>query len=36
MTKTHDVFNQAPARADVDEFTSNVALVEAVNRYGAS
>ena len=33
---THQVFNQAPPRVDVDEFGSNVALVEGVARYDAS
>ncbi|WP_433604377.1 acyl-CoA dehydrogenase family protein [Prescottella agglutinans] len=33
--RTHEVFNQAPPRVDVNEFTSNVALVEAVTRYDA-
>ena len=32
---THEVFNQAPARVDVDEFGSNTALVEGVARYDA-
>jgi putative acyl-CoA dehydrogenase len=32
---THDVFNQPPARVDVDEFGSNVALREGVERYDA-
>jgi putative acyl-CoA dehydrogenase len=35
MTGTHEVFNQAPPRTDVNEFTSNPALVDAVARYGA-
>lgn len=35
MPATHEVFNQAPARVDVNEFTSHTALVEAVNVYGA-
>jgi putative acyl-CoA dehydrogenase len=34
MTGTHEVFNQAPARVDVNEFTGNPALVDAVTRYG--
>jgi putative acyl-CoA dehydrogenase len=32
---THEVFNQAPPRVDVDEFGSNVALREGVERYDA-
>ena len=32
---THDVFNQPPPRVDVDEFGSNVALREGVERYDA-
>lgn len=32
---THEVFNQAAPRVDVNEYTANVALVEAVGRYGA-
>jgi len=32
---THEVFNQAPPRVDVDEFESNVALREGVERYDA-
>jgi len=32
---THEVVNQAPPRVDVDEFGSNVALVEGVARYDA-
>ncbi|HEY4225605.1 MAG TPA: acyl-CoA dehydrogenase family protein [Pseudolysinimonas sp.] len=32
---THEVFNQAPPRVDVDEFGSNTALVEGVERYDA-
>ncbi|MBO0811506.1 MAG: acyl-CoA dehydrogenase family protein, partial [Microlunatus sp.] len=35
MAATHEVFNQAPPRTDVNEFTGNPALVEAVGRYGA-
>ncbi|WP_293784709.1 acyl-CoA dehydrogenase family protein [uncultured Aeromicrobium sp.] len=31
---THEVVNQAPPRVDVNEYTSNPALVEAVHRYG--
>ncbi|MFC0315134.1 acyl-CoA dehydrogenase family protein [Gordonia phosphorivorans] len=34
MTATHDVFNQAPPRIDVNEYTSHVALTEAVEVYG--
>ncbi|MCL2532833.1 MAG: DNA alkylation response protein, partial [Nocardiaceae bacterium] len=33
--RTHEVFNQAPPRVDVNEFTSNTALVEGVARYDA-
>ena len=33
---THEVFNQAPPRVDVDEFGSNTALVEGVARYDAA
>ncbi|MDH6280068.1 acyl-CoA dehydrogenase family protein [Prescottella agglutinans] len=33
--RTHEVFNQAPPRVDVNEFTSNVTLVEGVARYDA-
>ncbi|MFC7449007.1 acyl-CoA dehydrogenase family protein [Rhodococcus daqingensis] len=33
--RTHEVFNQAPPRLDVNEFTSNVPLVEGVRRYDA-
>ncbi|MFC5502048.1 acyl-CoA dehydrogenase family protein [Lysinimonas soli] len=33
---THDVFNQAPPRVDVDEFGSNTALREGVERYEAA
>ena len=32
---THEVFNQAPPRVDVDEFGSNIALREGVERYDA-
>src|SRR5690606_39054130 len=32
---THEVMNQPPARVDVDEFTTNVPLVEAVLRHDA-
>ncbi|GAB2837030.1 acyl-CoA dehydrogenase family protein [Actinocorallia aurea] len=35
MTTTHEVFNQAPPRVDVNEFLTNQALVEAVKRYDA-
>ncbi len=31
---THEVLNQAAPRVDVNEYTSNPALVEAVGRYG--
>ncbi|WP_207904554.1 acyl-CoA dehydrogenase family protein [Agromyces fucosus] len=34
MINTHEVENQVPAREGVDEFTSNVPLVEAVARWG--
>lgn len=34
MSTTHDVFNQAPARTGVNEYTSHVALTEAVDVYG--
>lgn len=33
--ETHEVFNQTPPRVGVDEFATNVALVEAVRRHGA-
>ncbi|MFD4267568.1 acyl-CoA dehydrogenase family protein [Rhodococcus sp. NPDC058481] len=33
--RTHEVFNQAPPRVDVNEYTSNVPLVEGVARYDA-
>ncbi|REJ08078.1 hypothetical protein DY023_02090 [Microbacterium bovistercoris] len=33
---THEVFNQSPARVDVDEYGANVALVEGVARYDAA
>lgn len=32
---THEVFNQAPPRVDVNEYTSNIPLVEGVRRYDA-
>jgi putative acyl-CoA dehydrogenase len=35
MTITHEVFNQVPPRVGVDEFASNIPLVEAVERYDA-
>ncbi|MDQ1550646.1 MAG: putative acyl-CoA dehydrogenase [Actinomycetota bacterium] len=35
MTNTHDVFNQVPPRVDVDEFGTNVPLVDAVKHYDA-
>jgi len=35
MTATHQVFNQAPARVGVNEYTTNLALTEAVAAYGA-
>ncbi|WP_347954460.1 acyl-CoA dehydrogenase family protein [Gordonia aichiensis] len=34
MSATHEVFNQAPSRVDVNEYTSHAALVEAVSVYG--
>ncbi|MFE6735626.1 acyl-CoA dehydrogenase family protein [Microbacterium sp. NPDC057650] len=33
---THEVLNQSPARVDVDEYATNVALVEGVARYDAA
>ncbi|GAB3916225.1 acyl-CoA dehydrogenase [Microlunatus endophyticus] len=33
--RTHEVFNQAPPRTDINEYTTNAALTEAVDRYGA-
>lgn len=33
---THDVFNQAPVRVDVNEYTSHVALVEGVTAFGGA
>jgi len=33
---THEVFNQASPRGDVDEFTTNIPLVEGVQRYDAA
>ncbi len=33
--RTHEVFNQAPPRVDVDEYTANTALVEGVTHYDA-
>ncbi|MGY1720197.1 acyl-CoA dehydrogenase family protein [Blastococcus sp. SYSU DS0552] len=35
MTSTHEVFNQAPPRVDVDEYRTNAVLTEAVKRYDA-
>lgn len=35
MSRTHEVLNQSPPRVDVNEYTSNTALVEAVGRYDA-
>ncbi|HEX4400318.1 MAG TPA: acyl-CoA dehydrogenase family protein [Galbitalea sp.] len=35
MTITHEVFNQVPPRVNVDEFATNIPLVEAVRHYGA-
>ncbi|MGB3303490.1 acyl-CoA dehydrogenase family protein [Gordonia sp. (in: high G+C Gram-positive bacteria)] len=34
MATTHEVFNQAPPRSGINEYTSHTALVEAVNVYG--
>ncbi|MEZ5211869.1 acyl-CoA dehydrogenase family protein [Gordonia sp. (in: high G+C Gram-positive bacteria)] len=34
MAATHHVFNQAPPRVGVNEYTSHTALTEAVNVYG--
>lgn len=34
MISTHEVANQVPPRIDVDEFSTNVPLVEAVARWG--
>ncbi|WP_341257624.1 acyl-CoA dehydrogenase family protein [Gordonia malaquae] len=36
MTATHDVFNQAAPRVDVNEYLTDLPLVEAVEAYGAS
>src|SRR5437763_14494990 len=36
MPATHEVFNQVPPRADVDELATHPALVAAVRRYGAA
>lgn len=33
--RTHEVFNQAPPRIDVNDFTANKALVEGIARYDA-
>ena len=35
MPITHEVFNQVPPRVDIDEFGTNLPLVEAVSRYDA-
>ena len=35
MTITHEVFNQVPPRVDIDEFASNIPLVEGVRHYDA-
>ncbi|OUZ11268.1 DNA alkylation response protein [Aeromicrobium sp. PE09-221] len=35
MSRTHEVLNQSPPRVDVNEYTSNVPLTEAVARYDA-
>ncbi len=34
MSSTHEVFNQSPTRVGVNEYEANVALTEAVKRYG--
>ncbi|HEY4269740.1 MAG TPA: acyl-CoA dehydrogenase family protein [Galbitalea sp.] len=34
--ETHEVFNQAPPRVEVDEFGTNTPLVEGVQRYDAT
>ncbi|MDR2280523.1 MAG: DNA alkylation response protein, partial [Gordonia sp. (in: high G+C Gram-positive bacteria)] len=36
MTATHEVFNQAAPRVDVNEYLTDLPLVEAVEAYGAS
>jgi putative acyl-CoA dehydrogenase len=36
MPLTHEVFNQVPARVGIDEFATNVPLVDAVSGYDAS
>ena len=33
--RTHEVFNQAPPRIDVNEYATNIPLVEGVSRYDA-
>lgn len=33
--RTHEVFNQAPPRTDVNEYTSNIPLIEGVSRHDA-
>ncbi len=35
MPITHEVFNQVPPRVNLDEFTENLPLIEAVQRYDA-
>ncbi|HEY1531743.1 MAG TPA: acyl-CoA dehydrogenase family protein [Galbitalea sp.] len=35
MTTTHEVFNQAPRRVEINEFETNIPLVGAVGRYDA-
>src|ERR1700744_4904431 len=35
MPITHEVFNQVPPRVDIDEFTANLPLIEAVATYEA-
>src|SRR5690625_6117291 len=32
---THTVFNQAPPRRDINEFTTHIALVEAIKAFDA-
>lgn len=34
--KTHKVFNQAPPRAEVNEYTMNKALIESVDAFGSA
>jgi putative acyl-CoA dehydrogenase len=35
VTNTHEVFNQVPPRTEVDEFGTNIPLVDAVTQYDA-